>query len=68
MTVYAARLFHCSDASGRFVVEEVLNFSQEDLEEDDVMILDAWTQLFIWVGSKARKEEKREAIRTAVVT
>lgn len=32
------------------------------------MILDAWTQLFIWVGSKARKEEKREAIRTAVVT
>ena len=48
-------------------MEEVLDFSQEDLEEDDVMILDAWKELFVWVGESARKEEKREAIKTAVV-
>ena len=48
-------------------MEEVLDFTQEDLEEDDVMILDAWTQLFVWVGAMARKEEKQEAVKTAVV-
>ena len=48
-------------------MEEVLDFSQEDLEEDDVMILDAWKELFVWVGESARKEEKQEAIKTAVV-
>ena len=50
------------------MVEEILDFSQQDLEEDDVMILDAWSQLFVWVGKDARPEEKREAIKTAMVT
>ena len=49
------------------MVNEIIDFGQEDLEEDDVMILDAWSQLFVWVGKEARKEEKKEAIRTAVV-
>ncbi len=48
-------------------MEEVLDFTQEDLEEDDVMILDAWTQLFVWVGATARTEEKQEAVKTALV-
>ena len=48
-------------------MEEVLDFAQEDLEEDDVMILDAWKELFVWVGESARKEEKQEAIKTALV-
>jgi len=48
-------------------VEEVLDFSQEDLEEDDVMIVDAWKELFVWVGETARREEKHEAIKTALV-
>lgn len=63
---YPPRLFHCSNASGRFMVEEIFDFGQEDLEEDDVMILDAWSQLFIWVGATARREEKQDAIRTAL--
>ena len=67
MQTHPARLFHCSNASGRFRVEEVLDFTQEDLEEDDVMILDAWKELFVWVGESARKEEKQEAIKTALV-
>ena len=64
---YEARLFHCSNASGRFLAEEIYNFNQVDLEEDDVMILDAWTQLFVWVGATARRDEKQEAITSAMV-
>ncbi|XP_018426580.1 PREDICTED: adseverin-like [Nanorana parkeri] len=40
------RLFGCSNKSGRFVIEEVPGeFTQDDLAEDDVMLLDSWEQV-----------------------
>lgn len=39
------RLFLCSNATGTFKVEEVFNFSQDDLQDDDVMLLDTYTQV-----------------------
>ncbi|XP_039279258.1 villin-1 isoform X2 [Nilaparvata lugens] len=60
-----ARLFHCSNASGSFKVEEVLNFHQIDLVPEDVMLLDAWNSIFIWVGYKSNKEERTGAIQLA---
>ncbi|XP_018020735.1 LOW QUALITY PROTEIN: advillin-like, partial [Hyalella azteca] len=52
------RLFHCSNASGVFTAQEVLNFSQGDLVEDDVMLLDTWEAVFIWLGVNCNKTER----------
>eukprot|EP00002_Diphylleia_rotans_P006181 TRINITY_DN154_c0_g1_i1.p1 TRINITY_DN154_c0_g1~~TRINITY_DN154_c0_g1_i1.p1 ORF type:complete len:804 (-),score=188.33 TRINITY_DN154_c0_g1_i1:762-3173(-) len=60
------RLFQCSNASGSFRVEEIFNFSQDDLVNDDVMILDCFNEVFVWVGSKANETEKKMALETAV--
>lgn len=52
------RLFQCSNATGSFKVEEVHFFEQEDLCDEDVMLLDCYTTLFLWVGSQAHPDEK----------
>lgn len=39
------RLFECSNKTGRFTVTEVTRFTQDDLSEDDVMLLDTWDQV-----------------------
>lgn len=39
------RLFECSNSTGRFIVTEVTQFTQDDLSEDDVMLLDTWDQV-----------------------
>lgn len=59
------RLFQCSNATGAFSVDEVCNFTQEDLINDDCMLLDCVTSVFLWVGGSANKDEKKAAIETA---
>lgn len=34
-----------------------MDFTQSDLVEDDVMVLDAWHSVFIWVGVHSNKQE-----------
>lgn len=62
---HPARLFQCSNAKGYFNVEEMHDFTQEDLVEDDVMLLDTYDELFIWVGTGANQEERKQARVTA---
>jgi hypothetical protein len=59
------RLFHCSNVTGVFDVEEVCNFTQDDLLDDDVFLLDCYTTVFVWVGSGSNDTEKRMALETA---
>lgn len=66
MDAHPPRLFACSNKSGRFVIEEVPGeLTQEDLATDDVMLLDTWDQIFVWVGKDAQEEEKTEAQTSA---
>jgi hypothetical protein len=60
------RLFQCSNVTGDFVVEEVFNFNQDDLTNDDVFLLDTFTEVWVWVGSDANKNEKQMAFQAAI--
>jgi len=59
------RLFQMSNASGNITVEEIVDFSQEDLIEEDVMLLDASHTIFAWFGLTSNKQEQRECVRIA---
>ncbi|KAG7477407.1 hypothetical protein MATL_G00069360 [Megalops atlanticus] len=61
---YQPRLFECSNKTGRFIATEVTQFTQDDLSEDDVMLLDTWDQVFLWVGNEANEVERQEAVVT----
>jgi hypothetical protein len=60
-----ARLFSASTATGSFKVEEIDNFDQSDLNDEDVFLLDTYTQLFVWIGSQSTQEEKSKAMEFA---
>jgi len=63
---HPARLFQASNTRGYFYVEEIFDFDQEDLIEDDVMILDCFTDIFVWIGNGANADEKKQALQAAM--
>jgi len=60
------RLFQCSNVTGSFRLEEAHNFVQDDLINDDVMILDLYSEVHVWIGKDSQKEEKDKAYQTAM--
>lgn len=40
-----SRLFECSNKTGQFIVTEITDFTQDDLNPGDVMLLDTWDQV-----------------------
>ncbi|KAL8095390.1 hypothetical protein AgCh_036745 [Apium graveolens] len=55
-------LFTFSIDKGKFEVEEVYNFSQDDLLTEDVLILDTHAEVFVWVGQSADSTEKQNSL------
>ncbi|XP_027018717.2 gelsolin-like isoform X2 [Tachysurus fulvidraco] len=67
MDSHPPRLFACSNKTGQFRIEEVPGeMTQDDLAPDDVMILDTWDEVYVWIGKEANEEEKTEAVASAV--
>uniref|UniRef100_A0A672GH59 Villin-like n=1 Tax=Salarias fasciatus TaxID=181472 RepID=A0A672GH59_SALFA len=63
--LHSPRLFECSNQTGRFRMTEVDDFAQDDLDEEDVMLLDSWQEIFLWVGNFANQKETKEAWNSA---
>ncbi|XP_054726813.1 gelsolin-like [Anastrepha obliqua] len=51
------RLFHCRLVGKRLEAEEITRFEQADLDPNDVMLLDAGDEIYMWVGSGATAED-----------
>uniref|UniRef100_A0A4W6DBQ1 Villin like n=1 Tax=Lates calcarifer TaxID=8187 RepID=A0A4W6DBQ1_LATCA len=62
---HSPRLFECSNQTGQFRMTEVDDFAQSDLDEEDVMLLDTWEEIFFWVGNLANQQETKEAWNSA---
>ncbi|XP_075407483.1 advillin [Tenrec ecaudatus] len=59
------RLFECSNKTGRFLVTEITDFTQDDLNPGDVMLLDTWDEVSLWIGAEANATEREKALATA---
>ncbi|KAJ4823941.1 Villin-2 [Turnera subulata] len=60
-TVRDPHLFTFTLNKGKFQVEEVYNFSQDDLLTEDILILDTHAEVFVWVGQCVDPKEKQSA-------
>jgi hypothetical protein len=66
---FSLKLFRLSDASGemRFSLEaEGRNVTHDKLDNNDVFILDAGCEVFVWVGTGASDQERKTGIDHAV--
>ena len=63
------RLFRCSNVTGAFRVTEVMDYCQDDLAPDDVMLLDPGVPscVYAWIGPEAATAEILLSKRTAEV-
>ncbi|XP_063682429.1 protein flightless-1 homolog isoform X2 [Bolinopsis microptera] len=60
------RLFRCSNERGYFAVsEKCSDFCQDDLSDEDVMILDSGTDVFVWIGEESSDVERKLALKSA---
>ncbi|KAI3802222.1 hypothetical protein L1987_30352 [Smallanthus sonchifolius] len=61
-TIRDPHLFSFSLCKGKFEIEEVYNFDQDDLLPEDIMILDTRAEVIVWVGQAVDPKEKKSAL------
>lgn len=67
--VLPAKLYQISTRQFTYrlgTLDEILNYEQEDLTPEDIMILDAFSVLFIWVGSTSARDDINPSINFAI--
>ncbi|XP_076943018.1 villin-2-like [Bidens hawaiensis] len=57
-------LFGISSNKGKFEIEEIYSFEQDDLLAEDIMILDTHAEVIVWVGQSVDPKEKQSAFET----
>ncbi|XP_071686592.1 villin-2-like [Rutidosis leptorrhynchoides] len=61
-TIRDPHLFAFSLYKGKFEIEEVYNFDQDDLLPEDILILDTHAEVFVWIGHAVDAKEKKSAL------
>lgn len=59
------RAWQCTISRGRMEVIEIFDVEQEDLDEDDVMIIDTGSILYVWMGKDATENERNLSLQRA---
>jgi len=63
---YITRFYNTNNGSGIFDVEEEFNFCQDDLHDTNVVILDTFYNIYVWLGRKSIDLVKKMAMQTAI--
>ncbi|KAL8136714.1 hypothetical protein V2J09_002715, partial [Rumex salicifolius] len=58
---YASKKESQNPRSSFVLVEEIYNFTQDDLLTEDTLILDTHAEVFVWVGHTVDPKEKQKA-------
>ena len=58
----SGKAYKLSDSTGSLTVRRKGRHQNQDLDSNDVFILDAGREIFVWVGSKASDAERRNAM------
>lgn len=43
-------------------VKEIFNFTQDDLTTEDVLVLDSYSEIFVWIGHNSAVKSKQQAL------
>lgn len=63
------RLYHATlSPNGKIDLEEIMDYKQEDLVEDDVMVLDGISTVYVWVGKDADEDEREKTLKVVSVS
>ena len=60
--------YDCVSNISMMIYQCIFVYLQADLCPDDVMLLDAWDTVFIWIGAGANKTERDNAEKVAIVS